>query len=208
MMFVTRAGTSLTWLGIRRFVERATRKAFGRSYTFHCFRHTAAVRVYRRTRDVLAVQRFLGHNSLQWTQSYLRSIEVVDVGGPVAFVEHTGPRLFDPESCVDSAVRDRNGDPPSRRRIGGKAAAAGDQDAHTGDLAVKKIRRAGSQRKTESITAEARKVLDQVRNCQHRRWDFELRNGRPARVCRECGKLLEWCRPPDGDLPGQKLFFL
>lgn len=98
-VFVTRGGRGMVYQDVRRFVARCTRLAFGRPFSFHCFRHTAAVRVYRRTRDVVAVKQYLGHKSLQWTQSYLASLEVVDVGGPVAFAgggPAVKPKLFVP----------------------------------------------------------------------------------------------------------------
>lgn len=115
---------------VRRFTEKATVAVFGTGYSFHCFRHTAAVRVWERTRDVLAVQRFLGHRSLQWTEAYLRSIRVVEIGGgPVAFCGGTsrGPRLFDPEAkgAARGSGDKRAGDTPgtggtSRRLEGGE----------------------------------------------------------------------------------------
>lgn len=43
-------------------------------YTLHSLRHTAAVRLYTATRDVLAVQRFLGHTTLAVTTRYLCSV--------------------------------------------------------------------------------------------------------------------------------------
>lgn len=104
-VFVRRTGRACNYHDLRRAVERLTTAAFGRAFSFHCFRHTAAVRVYRRTHDVLAVQRYLGHKSLMWTNAYLQSLEVVDVGGPIAFAGggKAGVRVFDPEG---SAVAD------------------------------------------------------------------------------------------------------
>jgi len=89
-LFLDRKGNVCDYQSVRRFVEMATKRVFGRRFSFHCFRHTAAVEVYRRTGDVLAVQRFLGHRSLKWTEAYLRTLTVVDVGGPVVFNDRRG----------------------------------------------------------------------------------------------------------------------
>jgi len=97
-LFVRETGRAMVYQDIRRFMASATREVFGRAFSFHCLRHTAAVRLYERTHDVLAVQRFLGHRSLQWTDSYLRSLLRVDTRGPVAFCgggrDVVKPRLF------------------------------------------------------------------------------------------------------------------
>jgi site-specific recombinase XerD len=47
------------------------------AYTPHDFRHMKAVELYRNSRDVLAVQRELGHASLSATQTYLAGIGAV-----------------------------------------------------------------------------------------------------------------------------------
>jgi integrase len=46
------------------------------AYTAHDFRHRFAMKVYKETRDVLAVQRALGHASLTVTQIYLQGLGV------------------------------------------------------------------------------------------------------------------------------------
>jgi integrase len=46
------------------------------SYTAHDFRHRYAANMYKQTRDVLAVQRALGHASLNVTQVYLQGLGV------------------------------------------------------------------------------------------------------------------------------------
>jgi integrase len=46
------------------------------AYTAHDFRHRYAANLYKRTRDVLAVQRALGHASLNVTQVYLQGLGV------------------------------------------------------------------------------------------------------------------------------------
>ncbi len=48
------------------------------AYTPHDFRHMKAVELYRRTKDVLAVQRALGHASLSATQTYLAGIGALE----------------------------------------------------------------------------------------------------------------------------------
>lgn len=46
--------------------------------SIHAFRHSFAVRVYRQTRDVLLVQRALGHSSVNTTMRYLRTLAPED----------------------------------------------------------------------------------------------------------------------------------
>lgn len=131
-LFTRRNGRPLVYQDQVRFTAAATKCVFGRRYTFHCFRHTAAVRVYERTHDVLAVQRYLGHKSLMWTNSYLRSLLVVEVGGAVAFCGGgwSVPRVFDPD--------DRLGRTAVVRGVAsrGKAAAGGDEEAFAVDAAA------------------------------------------------------------------------
>jgi integrase len=42
--------------------------------TIYSFRHTAAVQLYRRTKDVYLLQKLLGHSSIVVTLKYLRSL--------------------------------------------------------------------------------------------------------------------------------------
>jgi len=84
-VFLTSTGHRLPYEGAVRRLRQWTRAICGRAFSLHCLRHTAAIRVYQATRDVLAVQRFLGHRSLQWTESYLRSLVAVDVAGMPSF---------------------------------------------------------------------------------------------------------------------------
>jgi integrase len=49
------------------------------AFTAHDFRHKFAMKVYLETRDVLAVQRALGHASLNVTQIYLQGLGVEGV---------------------------------------------------------------------------------------------------------------------------------
>lgn len=125
-VFTTRGGRGMVYQDVRRFVGSATSAVFGRAFSFHCFRHTAAVRVYERTHDVVAVQRLLGHKSLHWTNAYLRSLVPADTGGPAAFCggegERPKPKLFDPEGMLMGKF--------------GKSGAAGDGVACEGDLAA------------------------------------------------------------------------
>ena len=52
-------------------MEQAT-PIIGTAYTFHCLRHTAAMRLYDATHDVLLVMHMLGHKSLGQTHVYLQ----------------------------------------------------------------------------------------------------------------------------------------
>jgi len=98
-LFVTRTGQQLKYPNILRRCRAWTEIHFGRSYSFHCLRHTAAVRHYLATRDVLSVQRLLGHRSLKWTAEYLASLQIIPSAGLPPFVEGRlkGPRLFCPD---------------------------------------------------------------------------------------------------------------
>lgn len=50
----------------------APRKAGGKKIkTFHCLRHTCAIRLYRETKDVKIVQTILGHRDLRNTMIYV-----------------------------------------------------------------------------------------------------------------------------------------
>lgn len=139
-VFVTREGRGLLYRDIRRFVGRATKEVFGRPFSFHCFRHTAAVRVWQRTRDVLVVQTYLGHKSLVWTQAYLCTLCPPLTGGPVAFSGGgTGakPRLYDPEGLGE--LREVRAVACAKPR--GKAAAGGDQEAFEFDERIEARRK-------------------------------------------------------------------
>jgi len=63
LAFYTREGKPLQYETIRRRVGQWTKRVFGRAYSFHCLRHTAAVRHYRATRDVVAVQKLLSERT-------------------------------------------------------------------------------------------------------------------------------------------------
>lgn len=95
-LFVTRSGHGLDYPNVLRRCRAWTKAHFGRPYSFHCLRHTAAVRHYLATRDVLSVQRLLGHRSLKWTAEYLASLQIIPAAGLPPFVEGalSGPRLF------------------------------------------------------------------------------------------------------------------
>ena len=171
-VFVTRGGRGLVYQDIRRFVAAATQEVFGRRFSFHCFRHTAAVRVYKRTRDVLAVQRQLGHVSLRWTEAYLRSLEVVDVGGPVAFAggHAKGLRLFVPEEVTEVLSVAR-----------GKAAAGRDEAAYGVDAAA---RGGGGRGPASAKEHVCQGHLMPVR--------FGSEEGVVSAACRLCGSVWQW----------------
>ena len=44
--------------------------------TLYSFRHTGAIEVYKKSKDVAAVQRVMGHASMQVTLGYSRNLEV------------------------------------------------------------------------------------------------------------------------------------
>jgi len=45
----------------------------------HRFRHTAAMRLYHATKDIVAVQKFLGHSKLETTRRYLSGDQLADM---------------------------------------------------------------------------------------------------------------------------------
>lgn len=47
--------------------------------TIYSFRHTAAIEIYKRTKDIYLLQRLMGHGSIGVTQKYLRSLGVVNI---------------------------------------------------------------------------------------------------------------------------------
>ena len=106
-VFFTKSGLPLAYTALSRTCRLWTRKYFGRPFTLHCLRHTAAARIYYATRDVLAVQRFLGHVSLRSTSYYLAKLIPVEVAGLPTFSGvglRVGLRLFDPDSIQERRV--------------------------------------------------------------------------------------------------------
>jgi integrase len=103
--FYTQTGQALSYESVLRRTRQWTRAHFGQAYTFHCLRHTAAIRMYLATRDVVAVQRLLGHRSLRWTSVYLEELEVCRTEGLPAFAvsKPAGLRVFDPDGMGQRA---------------------------------------------------------------------------------------------------------
>lgn len=66
-------GRALDTSHFRRAWHRLSMRWLGRTVNFHALRHTAAMRLFESTKDLLAVQKFLGHKSLASTQVYLSS---------------------------------------------------------------------------------------------------------------------------------------
>ena len=54
-------------------------KLITKTQTIYSFRHTAAVNVYRKTKDVYVVQKMLGHGSVMLTLKYLRGLGEVNI---------------------------------------------------------------------------------------------------------------------------------
>lgn len=95
-VFVTGRGGRLRREHVGRRLAVWTRRHFGRSFSFHCLRHTFACRVYEETRDLITVQRALGHASLRWTETYLRSMEPVNMDRTMAWPDVATLRIFNP----------------------------------------------------------------------------------------------------------------
>lgn len=74
--FVGRRGERLTTRHVGRlFREWTERAGFKRRASVHELRHTFAIRMYQRTRDIFAVQQALGHRSILSTVRYAGSAE-------------------------------------------------------------------------------------------------------------------------------------
>jgi len=52
-----------------------TAETFGVPYRFHSLRHTFAMRVYARTKDLLLVKKLLGHRSINSTLVYAEALD-------------------------------------------------------------------------------------------------------------------------------------
>lgn len=108
--FLSSTGRSLAYSQVLRTCRRWTKRHFGQAFTFHSLRHTAGVRLYLATRDVLAVQQLLGHKDLRWTQVYLQVFAGYGgVGVPSFVAGGSGDpgelRLFDPEGRLGADGR-------------------------------------------------------------------------------------------------------
>ena len=64
------------------------------NFRFHDLRHTAATRLYKATRNLKLVQRFLGHANIQMTLRYLR-VDVADLSAGMDLIKpsHFGHAL-------------------------------------------------------------------------------------------------------------------
>lgn len=47
--------------------------------TIYSFRHTAAIEIYKKTKDIYLLQRLMGHSSIGVTQKYLRGLGVINI---------------------------------------------------------------------------------------------------------------------------------
>ena len=65
------------WKRLR--AELLFKKLLEPDQTIYSFRHTAAVEVYKKTKDIYLLQRLMGHSSITVTQKYLRSLGQFDI---------------------------------------------------------------------------------------------------------------------------------
>lgn len=70
-------GTQMSKANLTRRISNWLLRNVG-PYSAHSLRHTAALRVYAATGDVLAVQHLLGHRHLESTMTYLRAWQPVE----------------------------------------------------------------------------------------------------------------------------------
>jgi site-specific recombinase XerD len=64
-------GTSLTYQGLRKIIDRLGKRADVERLHAHLFRHTFAVRYLMAGGDLMALKLMLGHSSIEVTQQYL-----------------------------------------------------------------------------------------------------------------------------------------
>ena len=89
MLFPGRDGLRLSRYGLRRLVKRLGDRAGVVGATVHRFRHAFAIEFLRNQPNIFALQRMLGHSSLEMVRRYL-AIAQADVevahqeGSPVA----------------------------------------------------------------------------------------------------------------------------
>jgi site-specific recombinase XerD len=89
VLFTTRHGLPMNRHGLRRLIKRAGDRAGVERATVHRFRHTFAIEFLRNQPSIFALQRMLGHSSLEMVRRYL-AIAQADVemahqeGSPVA----------------------------------------------------------------------------------------------------------------------------
>lgn len=72
------------WKRLRK--ELINDRLIEQDQTIYSFRHTAAVEVYKKTKDIYLLQRLMGHSSITVTQRYLRSLGQVDIS---EFMNHS-----------------------------------------------------------------------------------------------------------------------
>ena len=99
-VFCTRTGLRVSHTWINERMKKWTLAVIGKEYTFHCLRHTAAMKCYLETKEVKAVQHLLGHRNSNSTDQYLKLLmPVMEAGLPVwsADREDRGLKLFDPD---------------------------------------------------------------------------------------------------------------
>lgn len=102
LVFQSSRGTPMRYHDLLLDMYDLTRHIFGQRFSFHCLRHTAALRMYLGTRDVLAVQKMLGHRSLRSTWVYLQQITPVSFPNP-PFSGQPNLRIFDGDPPAASA---------------------------------------------------------------------------------------------------------
>jgi len=74
-VFVGDEGERLTYWGLRQILRRLSEKANVAYQSPHSFRRLCAITIYRQSGDIYAVQRYMGHKSIETTKRYLRITE-------------------------------------------------------------------------------------------------------------------------------------
>ena len=77
-MFCKADGTCYKEDSLKNYVASYNKRKGVSITSIHAFRHSYAARLYRQTRDVLLVQRALGHSNVNTTMRYLRTLAPED----------------------------------------------------------------------------------------------------------------------------------
>jgi integrase/recombinase XerD len=70
-LFLNDEGERLKFFGLRMLITRLCNRAGIKVYGVHSFRRTSALTIYRKTKDIFFVSKYLGHSKIEVTIMYL-----------------------------------------------------------------------------------------------------------------------------------------